>query len=119
MFTIQKYFENGGDPYVEKYIYVDSDGSVVISADSVVISGQPIKEYIDDRTWTVNVKCSAIDIVNSTATLAATVYKNNVNVNTGFTLAWYKDDTLISDETGFTISITDLDASYTCVVTES
>ncbi len=119
LFTIQKYFENGGDPYVEKYIYVDSDGSVVISADSVVISGQPIKEYIDDRTWTVNVKCSAIDIVNSTATLAATVYKNNVNVNTGFTLAWYKDDTLISGQTGFTISITDLDASYTCVVTES
>ena len=49
LFVVQKEKTDGsGQKYVEKYIYVDSDGEVKISGNSITLSGKPIIEYIDD-----------------------------------------------------------------------
>ena len=50
LFVIQKQkTDEQGRPYVEKYIYVDSNGDVKIAGNSITISGKPISEYIDDE----------------------------------------------------------------------
>lgn len=50
LFVVQKQkTDEQGRPYVEKYIYVDSNGDVKIAGNSITISGKPISEYIDDE----------------------------------------------------------------------
>lgn len=84
---------------------------------------------IDTRTgWSILINVSAIDYSSNTATLHATVYKDGIVQTSGFTLQWYKTYTttnitpeetttqLITGATTNTLNVTDLDASYTCIV---
>lgn len=87
------------------------------------------KPYADSLNgWSVLINISAIDYLANTATLHATVYKDGIVQTNGFTLQWYKTytntsvtpqettTTLISGETTSTLSVDDLNASYTCIV---
>ena len=49
LFVVQKEKEDEqGRKYVEKYIYVDSDGEVKIAGNSIILGGKPLVEYVDD-----------------------------------------------------------------------
>lgn len=49
LFVVQKQkTDDQGRPYVEKYIYVDSNGDVKISGNSITIGTKPLTEYIED-----------------------------------------------------------------------
>ena len=52
LFCVQKLItdEDTGESYVEKYIYVDSEGNVKIAGNTVSISGQPLVEYVQTVT---------------------------------------------------------------------
>lgn len=66
--------------------------------------------------WTISIEITAINYASNTATLKATVYKGGVVQTSGFTLQWYKGSTKItSDGTSATLSVTDLNAAYTCI----
>lgn len=81
-----------------------------------------------DIGWCVLINVSSIDFINNTATIHASVYKDGNIQSSGFTLQWYKTTTstsvtpeettttVISNATSSILSVTDLDASYTCVV---
>jgi len=50
LFVVQKQkTDDQGRPYVEKYIYVDSNGDVKIAGNSITIGAKPLTEYIDDE----------------------------------------------------------------------
>ena len=50
LFVVQKQkVDDQGRPYVEKYIYVDSDGDVKIAGNSITIGTKPLTEYIEDE----------------------------------------------------------------------
>ena len=50
LFVIQKQkTDDQGRPYVEKYIYVDSNGDVKIAGNSITIGAKPLTEYIADE----------------------------------------------------------------------
>ena len=121
LFVVQKEgIDDQGRHYVEKYIYVDQDGSVKITGNSVMIGSEPIIEYIG---WNVVVSLDSFDYgatsPNHKAVLRAIVYKGGVVQTTGFTLQWYRDSTALIRETSSTLYIDnseDLDCVYTCVV---
>ena len=81
-----------------------------------------------DIGWCVLINVSAIDFINNTATLHASVYKDGTIQSSGFTLQWYKTTTstdvtpevttttAISGATSDVLSVIDLNASYTCIV---
>lgn len=81
-----------------------------------------------DIGWCVLINVSAIDFINNTATLHASVYKDGTIQSSGFALQWYKTTTstdvtpevttttAISGATSDVLSVNDLDASYTCIV---
>ena len=70
----------------------------------------------DSVDWTVGIVVTAINYSANTATLSVTVYKGGTVKTSGFTRQWYKNSTAISGQTGATLSVTDLDASYTCII---
>lgn len=50
LFVVQKQkTDDQGRPYVEKYIYVDSNGDVKIAGNSITIGTKPLTEYIEDE----------------------------------------------------------------------
>lgn len=50
LFVVQKQkTDEQGRTYVEKYIYVDSNGDVKIAGNSITIGAKPLTEYIDDE----------------------------------------------------------------------
>ena len=130
LFVIQKEKrDEEGKRYVEKYIYIDSNGDVKIAGNSVVIGTKPLIEYIDDDIkdatgWSVLLNVSDINYLANTATIHATVYKDGEIQENGFTLQWYKTRTisgdtttqLIADATMNELLVDDLDAAYTCIV---
>ena len=71
----------------------------------------------DNKTgWSVLISIAAISYTANTATLVAHVYKNGVLQSTGFSIQWYKNAEKIIGGTSATLSVTNLNASYTCVV---
>ena len=86
------------------------------------------EDLVEQTGWSVLINVSSIDFINNTATLHASVYKDGNIQSSGFTLQWYKTitstsvtpeettTTVISNATSSILSVTDLDASYTCVV---
>ena len=73
--------------------------------------------------WSVIISVTIINYSTNSATLKATVYKDGTKQTTGFTLEWYKTKTTNGTTstsklttTTSTLSVTDLEASYTCVV---
>lgn len=73
--------------------------------------------------WSVIISVTTINYSTNSATLEATVYKDGTKQTTGFTLEWYKTKTTNGTTstskmtiTTSTLSVTDLEASYTCVV---
>ena len=95
-----------GRKYVEKYIYVDSNGEVKITGASIIIGGKPIIEYIDDAIddadiqvslpITVQIDSSAGNIFknkNISTILTATVYRGGVDITSEIdTFKWTKKD---------------------------
>lgn len=70
----------------------------------------------DAVDWVIAISVTTINYSTNTATLSATVYKGGVVQTSGFTLQWYKNATKItSGGTSATLSVTDLNASYTCI----
>ena len=73
--------------------------------------------------WSVIISVTTINYSANSATLEATVYKDGTKQTSGFTLEWYKTKTTNGTTstsklttTTSTLSVTDLEASYTCVV---
>ena len=93
-----------GRKYVEKYIYVDSDGEVQIRGNSVVLGGKPLIEYINDAIDDVEVSLPITVQIDSSAgvifknkniatTLTATVYRGGVDITSEVTnFIWTKRD---------------------------
>lgn len=105
LFVVQKEKEDEqGRPYVEKYIYVDSNGDVKIAGNSVVIGGKPLVEYIDDVVEEIDVSLPITVQIDSSAgvifknrnistILTATVYKGGVDITSQVSMfKWTKKD---------------------------
>ena len=92
LFVVQKQkVDDQGRPYVEKYIYVDSDGNVSITGNSVLVDDKPLIEYIDDAIGDVEVSLPITIQIDSSAgnifktkniytILTATVYKGGEDI---------------------------------------
>ena len=83
------------------------------SATNASNSATAAAEVVD---WTVGIIVTAINYSANTATLSVTAYKGGVAQSSGFTRQWYKNSTKITGQTGATLSVTDLSASYTCII---
>lgn len=105
LFVVQKEMEDEqGRTYVEKYIYVDSNGDVKIAGNSVVIGGKPLVEYIDDAVEEIEVSLPITVQIDSSAgvifknrnistILTATVYKGGVDITSQVSrFRWTKKD---------------------------
>lgn len=92
LFTVQKETtDEQGRPIYEKYIYVNSDGEVVIAGNSVVIDDKPLVEYIDEQIEDLEVSLPITIQIDSSAgnifknkliytILTATVYKGGEDI---------------------------------------
>ena len=107
LFVVQKEKKDEQNrTYVEKYIYVDSDGEVKISGSSITLGGKPLVEYIDDAIGDADIDVSlpvTIQIDSSTGvifntnsistTLTATVYRGGEDITSQITqFEWAKKD---------------------------
>ena len=105
LFVVQKQkVDDQGKPYVEKYIYVDSDGDVKIAGNSITLGGKPLIEYIDEAIEdvevslpiTVQIDSSAGNIFknkNISTILTATVYRGGEDITSEVTrFKWIKKD---------------------------
>lgn len=102
LFVVQKEMVDGqGRPYVEKYIYVDSDGNVKITGNSIMIGAQPLVEYIDNEIENsapviVEIESSTGNIFRNTninSILTCIVKRNNVDISNQVTrFHWIKKD---------------------------
>lgn len=141
LFVVQKEKEDEqGRKYVEKYIYVDSNGEVKIAGNSITLGGKPLVEYIDEAIEdvevslpiTVQIDSSAGNIFknkNISTILTATVYRGGVDITSEVKrFKWTKkdrsgnpDDSWSRYTTSNTISINsddvDSKAVFRCEVT--
>ena len=107
LFVVQKEKKDEQNrTYVEKYIYVDSDGEVKISGSSITLGGKPLVEYIDDAIGDADIDVSlpvTLQIDSSTGvifntnsistTLTATVYRGGEDITSQITqFEWTKKD---------------------------
>ena len=105
LFVVQKQkVDDQGRPYIEKYIYVDSNGDVQIRGNSIVIGGKPLIEYIDDAIGDVEVSLPITTQIDSSAgiifknknistILTATVYKGGEDITSQIDrFRWFKKD---------------------------
>lgn len=70
--------------------------------------------------WTVVVTTTNTpDFVTPSVTLKAIVYHRGAITTSGFTRAWYKNGTGSSLGSGETITVTDMDAYYVCIISEA
>lgn len=103
LFVIQKErTDDQGRKYVEKYIYVDSDGNVHIAGNSITIGGSPLVDYIDELVDDVEVTLPVIVQVDSSngmifkngnvsTTLTATVLRGGVDITSNVSqFTWRK-----------------------------
>lgn len=95
-------------------------------ASGATVSGVVVPSEIADMAtttnsnWTVNIVTTGTpNYITPSVTLKATVYHEGAVVTTGFTRAWYKNGTGSSLGSGETITVTDVDAFYTCVISSS
>ena len=87
---------------------------VVVPSD---ISDMATKTQTD---WSVIVTTTGTpNFTTPSVTLKATVYHRGTIATTGFTRAWYKNGTGNSLGSGETITVTDIDAYYVCIISES
>lgn len=95
LFVVQKEKEDEqGRKYVEKYIYVDSDGNVKIAGSSIILGGKPLIEYIDDAIEDVEVSLPITVQIDSSA---GVIFKNR-NISTILTATVYKGGVDITSE---------------------
>ena len=105
LFVVQKQkVDDQGRPYVEKYIYVDSNGDVKITGNSITLGGVPLIEYIDEAIEdvevslpiTIQIDSSAGNIFknkNISTILTATVYRGGEDITSEITrFKWTKKD---------------------------
>ena len=107
LFVVQKEKTDGsGQKYVEKYIYVDSNGEVKISGNSITLSGKPLVDYISDAIDDADIDVSlpvSVQIDSSTGvvfnsdsistTLTTTVYRGGTDITSQITeFVWTKKD---------------------------
>lgn len=87
LFVVQKEkTDEQGRKYVEKYIYVDSDGEVKITGSSITLGGKPLIEYIDEAIDDVEVSLPITVQIDSSAGI---IFKNK-NISTILTATVYK-----------------------------
>ena len=95
LFVVQKQnVDDQGRPYVEKYIYVDSEGNVQIRGNSIMIGAQPLVEYIDDAIGDIEVSLPVTIQIDSSA---GVIFKNK-NISTILTATVYKGGEDITSE---------------------
>lgn len=99
LFVVQKQkVDDQGRPYVEKYIYVDSDGNVSIAGNSIMMGTKPLIEYIDDVIEDVEVSLPITIQIDSSA---GVIFKNK-NISTILTATVYRGgEDITSDITKF------------------
>lgn len=95
LFVVQKEKEDEeGRKYVEKYIYVDSDGEVKIAGNSIILGGKPLVEYIDEAIEDVEVSLPITVQIDSSA---GNIFKNK-NISTILTATVYRGGVDITSE---------------------
>ena len=95
LFVVQKQkVDNQGNVYVEKYIYVDSDGDVKIAGNSILLGGKPLVEYIDEVVEDVEVSLPITIQIDSSA---GVIFKNR-NISTILTATVYRGGKDITSE---------------------
>lgn len=95
LFVVQKEKEDEqGRKYVEKYIYVDSDGEVKIAGNSITLGGKPLVEYIDEAIEDVEVSLPITVQIDSSA---GNIFKNK-NISTVLTATVYRGGEDITSE---------------------
>lgn len=95
LFVVQKQkVDDQGRKYVEKYIYVDSDGNVQIRGNSIMIGAQPLVEYIDEAIEDIEVSLPITIQIDSSA---GVIFKNK-NISTILTATVYKGGEDITSE---------------------
>lgn len=95
LFVVQKQkVDDQGRPYVEKYIYVDSDGDVKIAGNSITLGGKPLIEYIDEAIEDVEVSLPITVQIDSSA---GVIFKNK-NISTILTATVYRGGEDITSE---------------------
>ena len=102
LFVVQKErVDEQGNPYVEKYIYVDSNGEVQIRGNSIMIGSQPLIEYIENKVEDsapiiTEIESSAGNIFRNTninSILTCIVKRNNIDISNQVTrFHWIKMD---------------------------
>lgn len=117
----------GSNAYI---VFNPVDGSMTMGGSHLNISGnitmggqtRPLTQVltgmqseIDDTAWYLEVVTDSVNYTTNLATLRAKVYQYGAEVNTGFTLQWYKNGTAISGQTSAVLSNVSADALYTCV----
>ena len=99
LFVVQKEKEDEqGRKYVEKYIYVDSNGNVKIAGDSITVGGKPIIEYIDDAIEEADIHIS-LPITVQIDSSAGVIFKNK-NISTILTATVYRGGIDITSQIG-------------------
>lgn len=89
LFVIQKQkLDDQDKPYVEKYIYVDSNGDVQIAGSSITISGKPLVEYIDEAIIDADIDVS-LPITTQVRSNTGIVFRKN-NLSTVLTATVYR-----------------------------
>lgn len=95
LFVVQKEKEDEqGRKYVEKYIYVDSNGDVKIAGNSIILGGKPLIEYIEEAVEDVEVSLPITVQIDSSA---GVIFKNR-NISTILTATVYKGGVDITSE---------------------
>lgn len=91
LFVVQKEkIDDQGRKYVEKYIYVDSEGNVNIAGNSITIGGNPLVEYIEDTIE------NALPVTVEIESSAGNIFKNR-GINTILTCVVKQGNEDISD----------------------
>lgn len=90
------------------------------------VSGVVVPNDISDMAtnaktdWLVEIATTGTpDFVTPSITLKAIVYHRGILTTSGFTRAWYKNGTGNSLGSGETITVSDIDAYYVCIISET
>lgn len=106
--------------------YISGDvkigGSSGTASSTVLTNISTAQSTADNASYAVEIKVTNIDYATPTATLVATAYHLGAVVSSGITYTWYKDAVGTPHNgtaSGNTLTVSELNANYICVISSS